>query len=83
MEDLYDELYKLDYEDMIGDQQFRCPYKEVPARDYGLTTEEILAADDKELRSYISIKRMTPYQEREYKVRKDKTRQFKKELHQV
>lgn len=83
VEDLYDELYKLDYEDMIGDQQFRFPYKEVPARDYGLTTEEILAADDKELRSYISIKRMTPYQEREYKVRKDKTRQFKKELHQV
>ena len=83
VDDLYDELYKLDYEDMIGDQQFRFPYKEVPARDYGLTTEEILAADDKELRSYISIKRMTPYQEREYKVRKDKTRQFKKELHQV
>ncbi|KAK8807384.1 hypothetical protein WA158_004143 [Blastocystis sp. Blastoise] len=80
LDKLYDDLYKLDYEDIVGGVQVRFPYKQVVPRDYGLSTEEILVADDKDLKQYISIKRMNPYLDNEYDVKRQKTKQFKKEL---
>ena len=79
-EKLMDELYQLDYEDMIGSMPVRFHYTQVKPQSYGLSTEEIMDADDKELRQYVSIKKMAPYREREGYVPKNKAGKFKSQL---
>ncbi|XP_008786756.3 protein KRI1 homolog [Phoenix dactylifera] len=63
-----EEYYKLDYEDTIGDLKTRFKYKSVPANRYGLQPEELLVANDKDLNQYVSLKRLAPYREKEWKV---------------
>lgn len=41
----------------------------VPAESYGLSDEQILYGDDKELNKYISIKKLAPYQEGNLRLR--------------
>lgn len=42
-------LAKYDFEDVVGGMKTRFKYKQVPSADYGLATEDILAAEDKML----------------------------------
>jgi protein KRI1 len=60
---MLDELYKLDYEDIIGDMPTRFKYRKVEPNRYGLTPEEILYARDTTLKQFVSLKRMAPYDE--------------------
>lgn len=58
-----DELYKLDYEDIVGGMPTRFKYRQVERNDYGLTTEEILFARDTTLKQFVSLKKMAPFRE--------------------
>jgi protein KRI1 len=62
-ERMLDELYKLDYEDIIGDMPTRFKYREVEKNRYGLTSDEILFSRDTSLRQFVSLNRMAPYNE--------------------
>ncbi|KAK3135231.1 hypothetical protein QOZ80_5BG0416370 [Eleusine coracana subsp. coracana] len=63
-----EEYYKLDYEDTIGDLKTRFKYKQVPPNSFGLSTLEILESDDRDLNQYVSMKKLAPYRENEWKV---------------
>lgn len=75
-----EELYALDYEDMIGDMPCRFKYRSVESNDFGLDAETILAADDEDLKSYVSLKRLAPYRESEFVVPRKRAKQFKKQV---
>mmetsp|Transcript_4433 Transcript_4433/g.11343 ORF Transcript_4433/g.11343 Transcript_4433/m.11343 type:complete len:503 (+) Transcript_4433:1-1509(+) len=72
------ELYKLDYEDIIaGGLKTRFRYRKVQPNSYGLTTEEILNADDKLLQSFVSVKQMAPYGDGDLHVTAKRRRRFR------
>ncbi|MCD9644494.1 hypothetical protein HAX54_032719 [Datura stramonium] len=72
-EQLMEEYYKLDYEDTIGDLKTRFKYMPVKAKRFGLNPEEVLMMDDKELNQYVSLKKIAPYREKEWRVPRIKT----------
>lgn len=60
---LLDEYYGLHFEDVLdsGKLPVRFKYTKVEKDDYGLSVEDILSMDDKELNQHISLKKLAPY----------------------
>lgn len=55
------EVYDLDFEDILGDQKVKFKYKTVKAHDYGIPLQQVLAMPNKELSSMVSMKKLAPY----------------------
>ncbi|KAL3725641.1 hypothetical protein ACJRO7_030642 [Eucalyptus globulus] len=76
-EAMMEEYYKLDYEDTIGDLKTRFKYAKIKPNRYGLNTSEILMMDDNELNQYVSLKKLAPYREKEWRVHNNQRHQLK------
>lgn len=65
LESLLEDYYNLDFEDVIGGGtvKTRFKYKKVAARDFGLTEDEILLLDDKQLNRLVGLKKYRPYKD--------------------
>jgi len=53
------EMYSLDYEDLLGDLRVRFKYRQVEPADFGMSIDDILTEDDKQLNKKASLKRIT------------------------
>ncbi|KAI8978185.1 KRI1-like family C-terminal-domain-containing protein [Trametes punicea] len=61
VEEYMDEIYGLDFNDMVAGMPTRFKYTKVEPQNFGLTPVEILMATDAELNSYMGIKKLAPY----------------------
>ncbi|XP_006461453.1 hypothetical protein AGABI2DRAFT_143340 [Agaricus bisporus var. bisporus H97] len=61
LDEYMEEIYNLDFNDMVGDLPTRFNYAPVAKQTYALSPSEILFATDKELNEFMSIKRYAPY----------------------
>lgn len=78
---LQEELYKLDYEDIVAGMPTRFKYRKVEPNNFGLATHEILMARDTTLRNLVSLKKIAPYRDDgEYAVGHKKRRRFREML---
>ncbi|KAG6920046.1 hypothetical protein DXG01_010114 [Tephrocybe rancida] len=63
LEEYMDEIYGLDFNDIVGDMPTRFKYVPVQPQNYALTPVEILMATDQELNEYMSVKKYAPYRQ--------------------
>eukprot|EP01038_Epipyxis_sp_PR26KG_P005739 gene5739-7923_t len=61
VEKLNEELYQLDYEDIVAGLPTRFKYKQVEPDSYGLSVDDILLAEDAELNQFMSLKHISAY----------------------
>lgn len=57
----FDEYYKLDFEDVIGGMPCRFKYRKVENNNFGLTTGEILSAQNADLNKWVGLKKIMQY----------------------
>lgn len=82
-EAMMEEYYKLDYEDVIGDLKTRFKYTKIKPNRYGLSGAEILTMDEQELNQYVSLKKLAPYSDKEWKVPNSKRQQIKMRIKEL
>ncbi|KAF8608341.1 Krr1-domain-containing protein [Ceratobasidium sp. AG-I] len=81
LEEYMEEIYGLDFNDMVGDMPTHFRYARVESSTHGLTPVEILMANDAELNSYVGLKRLAPYRKDRFDPRRpEKLKEFRKSL---
>lgn len=70
LEAYLEDLFQLDYEDIVADIPTRFKYRKVASDFKGLDPVEILKADDAALNDFVSLKKLAPYRQPE-KVERD------------
>ncbi|KAJ7970594.1 Protein KRI1-like protein [Quillaja saponaria] len=80
---MMDEYHKLNYEGVIGDIKTRFKYAKTKPNRYGLTTEEIMWVDEKELNQFVSLKKLAPYREKEWKLSNERRSQLKNKTRDI
>ncbi|KAF5385845.1 hypothetical protein D9615_002328 [Tricholomella constricta] len=61
LDEYMDEIYGLDFNDLVGDMPTRFKYVPVQPQNFALTPAEILMATDQELNEYMGVKKYAPY----------------------
>ncbi|KAI9511455.1 Krr1-domain-containing protein [Russula earlei] len=56
-----EELYELEFNDMVAGMPTRFRYTPVAKTSYSLTPADILLAEDKDLNEYVGLKKLAPY----------------------
>lgn len=75
---LMDEYYALEAEDIIGgDVHCKFSYTSVKPNSYGLTTEQILFSDEKDLNRHVGLRVLAPYRKKDHRIANKKKRERK------
>ncbi|KAI0090576.1 KRI1-like family C-terminal-domain-containing protein [Irpex rosettiformis] len=61
LDEYMDELYGLEFNDMVGDMPTRFKYTKVESDAFALSPVDILLATDAELNQYVGLKKLAPY----------------------
>lgn len=64
-QEILEEHYSLDYEELLGDVKCRFNYRAVKPEAYGFNDEELIQWDDKALNSVVGIKKLATYKAQE------------------
>ncbi|CAE6444104.1 unnamed protein product [Rhizoctonia solani] len=81
LEKYMDEMYDLDFNDMVGDMPTHFRYARVEPSTYGLKPTEILDATDAELNTYLGLKRLATYRKDKFDHRRpEKLKEFRNNL---
>ncbi|KAH9965415.1 KRI1-like family C-terminal-domain-containing protein [Russula dissimulans] len=78
-----DEVYELEFNDMVAGKPTHFRYIPVARTAYALTPAEILLADDKDLNEYVGLKKIAPYRKQRETwdaKRTERLREFKKKV---
>ncbi|KAF4620849.1 hypothetical protein D9613_001050 [Agrocybe pediades] len=78
-EEYMDQIYGLEFNDLVGDMPTRFKYTKVQPQNFALTPAEILVAKDQELNEYMSVKKYAPYR----KERGQYTKSAQDKLHEL
>ncbi|TFK74652.1 Krr1-domain-containing protein [Pluteus cervinus] len=84
VEEYMDEIFGLEFNDMVGGMPTRFKYVPVPSQTFSLSASDILTATDQELNEYMSIKKYAPYRKESSwnQKRSDKLKDFKDKLNE-
>ncbi|KAG8697501.1 hypothetical protein FRC09_007817 [Ceratobasidium sp. 395] len=81
LDEYMDQVYDLDFNDIVGDMPTHFRYAKVDPTTHGLTPVEILMATDAELNSYVGLKRLAPYRKEKFDPRRpEKLKDFRNTL---
>ncbi|EIW53933.1 Krr1-domain-containing protein [Trametes versicolor FP-101664 SS1] len=61
LDEYMDEIYGLDFNDVVAGMPTRFKYAKVESQTFGLSPAEILMATDAELNTYMGVKKIAPY----------------------